>query len=68
MKQTHFTTIVLQHPNGRREVITRRGHHDVHVVARTFETMTGGKVQAIRHEQSSEQGERRNSVTIRRMT
>jgi hypothetical protein len=45
-----FTKVVIRRPNGRVEMIGRRGIHDPHTIARVLEESGAGVVTAVRHE------------------
>jgi len=65
MQRTTFTTaIVRSGTKGRREVISRAGHHEPNAFARQVESLSGGKVVAVRHERVTTTGRRRHTVAV----
>lgn len=45
-----YTRIVIQRPNGKTEIVGRKGLHDLNTAVAAFEMKGAGKVVAVRHE------------------
>ena len=54
MAQGPYSKIVIERPDGRTEVVCRRGAVDPNEAFRTFARSGAGKVTAVRHEHLSE--------------
>lgn len=68
MALTPFTKIVIRTPQGRHQVVTRKGISDPNSIARLFGEMTGGIVVSVRHQHPRTGAQRPRIVAIHHMS